>query len=266
MSVPTVIILDMSRTQAVEFQHLLEQAGCHAMLAGSVEETLTASREPDVAVVVVNGDDRQSSLDELAERLHATRPDISVLVHGGQVVHRSAGYAVARPQLRRADLAAGVADLAKQAIAQRAPNLLEGARLLLVEDSITYREYVRLELLDRGVEVTCAGTAAEVFSLMAGSSFDCILVDLVLPGIDGIRLCAELDRLRREQQGCFHIVALTSREEDERAIQALIAGADDFLGKSLSTEMLMARLVSHLRRVTAEKGKASDLLIGNQSE
>lgn len=125
---------------------------------------------------------------------------------------------------------------------------LARARVLVVDDSVTYREYLRQELQGWGAVVRTAGNASEALAALEREGFDAVIVDLVLPGIDGMELCAEAARLRRGRGLSFALVVISSREGSRDLIRALDAGADEFVGKSADPDLIRARLGALLRR------------------
>lgn len=122
------------------------------------------------------------------------------------------------------------------------------ARILLVDDSITYREFLRLELTRLGASVTACGSAKDGLARLAGETWDCVLIDLVMPGVDGAELCGEAARLRRKNGQSFVLAVLSSREGTADLIRSLEAGADLFIGKSQNMSLLRAKLGAMLRR------------------
>lgn len=146
----------------------------------------------------------------------------------------------------RQRLSGGVAALASEAEALAAA--LRQARILLVDDSITFREYLRQELVRLGALVTVCGSAADALAQLAGNGWDCVLVDLVLPGVDGVELCRRAARLRRDDGDDFVLVILSSREGSADLIRSLDAGADLFLGKAQDVSLIRAKLGALLRR------------------
>jgi|AGTN01.1.fsa_nt_gi Response regulators consisting of a CheY-like receiver domain and a winged-helix DNA-binding domain len=125
---------------------------------------------------------------------------------------------------------------------------LAQARILLVDDSVTYREFLRLELSRLGAEVVTCAAAGEAMALLGRGGWDCVLVDLVMPGVDGIDLCARAARLRRRRGQGFLLGVLSSREGKADLLRSLEAGADMFLGKSQDMAVFRARLGAMLRR------------------
>jgi two-component system NtrC family sensor kinase len=122
------------------------------------------------------------------------------------------------------------------------------SRLLIVDDSPTYRQFLTLELEQDGHEVIAVSSGSEVLLRLETEAFDCIVVDLVMPEMSGTDLCARLDTLRRQQGQLFQIVILTARDTKEDMMLGLEAGADDFVGKASDGEVLKARIRAQLRR------------------
>lgn len=124
---------------------------------------------------------------------------------------------------------------------------LSGARILLVDDSVTFREYLRQELVRLGASVSVCGSASDAMAHLTAGGWDCVLVDLVLPGMDGTELCRHAARLRREGRGDYALVVLSSREGRDDLIRSLEAGADIFLGKAQDLAIIRAKLGALLR-------------------
>jgi two-component system, NtrC family, sensor kinase len=117
-----------------------------------------------------------------------------------------------------------------------------------VDDSATYREFLRLELTQLGAQVTVCSNAEDALTHLTHGDWDCILVDLVMPGVDGIQLCGRAARLRRDSGKAFVLGVLSSREGKADLIRSLEAGADVFIGKSLDAALFRAKLGAALRR------------------
>lgn len=122
------------------------------------------------------------------------------------------------------------------------------ARILLVDDSVTYREFLRHELARLGAAVTVCGNADDAQAHLAGGGWDCVLIDLVMPGLGGVELCRRAARRRRGGGDGFVLAVLSSREGKDDLIRSLDAGADLFLGKSQDMALIRAKLGAMLRR------------------
>lgn len=116
-------------------------------------------------------------------------------------------------------------------------------KLLIVEDDYEIARIMIDHLRSEGYDVTCATTGAEGWEDFKADTFDLIIVDLMLPEIDGFELC---ERIRLESD--LPILLVSARQEDDTKIRGLNMGADDYLTKPFSLQELSARVRSHLRR------------------
>ena len=122
-----------------------------------------------------------------------------------------------------------------------------GRRILIVDDDASLAEMLQLVLRQEGFETTwCASgdAALEVFRTMP---FDLVLLDLMLPGLDGVAVC----RTIRADSG-VPIVMLTAKSDTGDVVDGLEAGADDYIPKPFKPRELVARIWTRLRRPPAE--------------
>lgn len=117
-------------------------------------------------------------------------------------------------------------------------------RILLVEDDATLRETVAYNLRHQGYDVATAVDGHAALAAARRHPPDLMLLDLMLPGIDGFEVCRQL---RRESS--LPILMLTARSEEVDRVVGLEMGADDYLTKPFSMRELMARVKALLRRV-----------------
>jgi len=120
-------------------------------------------------------------------------------------------------------------------------------RILLVEDDETVREVVRTYLQDAGYIVDEVGDGFSAIDLIAERLPDLIVLDRMLPGIDGVEVCR---RIRAEHD--IPVIMLTALGATDDRIDGLEAGADDYLTKPFSPRELVLRVTSVLRRSLAE--------------
>ncbi|RFU67031.1 response regulator transcription factor [Bacillus sp. V59.32b] len=118
-------------------------------------------------------------------------------------------------------------------------------RILVVEDELSIRSFVCLNLKKRGYDVWEAETGEDALSFFQKEQFDIVLLDLMLPGIDGFEVCQEI----RKANQTVGIIMLTARTQEEDKVEGLILGADDYLFKPFSIVELEARIFSLLRRI-----------------
>jgi len=122
------------------------------------------------------------------------------------------------------------------------------SRLLVVDDSATYLQFISIQLENAGYEVIAVSSAADVLRLVEEESFDCIVIDLVMPEMSGTELCGRLDVIRRNREQLFQLIILTSCDSKDDMMRGFEAGVDDFVSKSSDSEILKARIRSLLRR------------------
>jgi two-component system response regulator MtrA len=119
-------------------------------------------------------------------------------------------------------------------------------RLLLVEDDASIREIATLGLEQAGFRVTATGDGRDALLRFRQGSFDLVVLDVMLPSLDGFEVCREI---RRESQA--PIVMLTARSELHDVVVGLELGADDYVTKPFELAELVARIKAVLRRSAA---------------
>lgn len=122
------------------------------------------------------------------------------------------------------------------------------ARILLVDDSRTYLAFLQDALEQEGYGVATALSGEDAISEVNKEFFDCIIVDLVMPGIDGIELCKRLDGFRQNAGLSFPLLMVTGQDSNDEMMRALEAGADDFVSKANDVNIIKARIRALLRR------------------
>ncbi len=128
-------------------------------------------------------------------------------------------------------------------------------RILVVEDDRDIAHLVELHLQDLGADVTIAHDGGVALELALRRSFDLVILDLMLPGIDGLEICRRL----RARSNYTPILMLTARSSDVDRIVGLEIGADDYLTKPFNIRELIARVKALLRRIDAlSKPEAAD--------
>jgi two-component system KDP operon response regulator KdpE len=124
-------------------------------------------------------------------------------------------------------------------------------RVLVCDDEQQILRALRVILRDAGFEAVPANDAEEALDLAAVSPPDAAIIDLVLPGIDGIELCR---RLREWTE--MPIIVLSAVGDEEAKVRALAAGADDYVTKPFGPRELIARLQANLRRTDPDPEEA----------
>ena len=122
-------------------------------------------------------------------------------------------------------------------------------RLLLVEDDVKLARALKRGLAREGYSVDLAGNGAEALAEARSHDYDAVVLDVMLPGLDGFSVCEELRRL----ENWVPILMLTARDHVKDRIRGLDAGADDYLVKPFDFGELLARLRALARREPAER-------------
>ena len=120
-------------------------------------------------------------------------------------------------------------------------------RILVVDDDLRLRDLLNRYLSEQGFSVHVAQDAAAIDKLLARERFDLIVLDLMMPGEDGLSVCRRL----RGAKDTIPIIMLTAKGDDVDRIVGLEMGADDYLPKPFNPRELVARIHAVLRRRTA---------------
>lgn len=116
--------------------------------------------------------------------------------------------------------------------------------VLIVEDEKHLADGLRYNLKAEGYDVDTTGTGEEALALLGRKTYDVVVLDVMLPGIDGFSLAARL----RSQGQLVPILMLTARGRSEDVLRGFEAGADDYLPKPFDLAVLLARINALLRR------------------
>jgi two-component system response regulator MprA len=128
-------------------------------------------------------------------------------------------------------------------------------RVLVVDDEPAVREVLERILRVEGFDVALAGDGREAVRRQAEAPADAVLLDVLMPGLDGLEVCRRL----RDTGDRTPVLMLTAREGVGDRVAGLEAGADDYLPKPFALEELLARLRALLRRSGWEQGRQTTL-------
>jgi DNA-binding response OmpR family regulator len=131
-------------------------------------------------------------------------------------------------------------------------------RVLLVEDERKISAYVRRGLEEAGYAVDVAFTGPEALSWAQKADYDAIILDILLPGLDGLAVCRQI----RESGAQVAVLMLSARDSVDDRVAGLDAGADDYLVKPFAMKELLARLRALARRA-AEGSRSAALSVGD---
>jgi two-component system response regulator RegX3 len=131
-------------------------------------------------------------------------------------------------------------------------------RVLVVEDEEAIRTGLIDVLVFHGYEVDSAATGPDGLEKALTGRFDLVLLDIMLPGIDGYEICDRIRAVDRDQP----IIMLTAKTSDEEIVQGLKLGADDYVAKPFSIQQLMLRIEAVLRRSQVGREQTRTLVLG----
>jgi DNA-binding response OmpR family regulator len=133
-----------------------------------------------------------------------------------------------------------------------------GTQILTVEDDERIRTAVRIALEDEGWAVTEADSGEEALNAFKRLPADVVLIDIMLPGIDGFEVCRSLRKVSD-----VPIVMVTARSDTHDVVAGLEAGADDYLTKPFAPKELSARIRALLRRTRPTDPEMSQMVFGD---
>ena len=259
---PHILIFEASATQATRFPRLLEQQEWSVTWTSLADAALNeiARTKPDlilvenfspemlggelcrrlrvdsdtqrIPIIMLTGDDRCS------EDLHALECGADCFVP------QSIAGEVLLERIRKS--------LERNADADPPTSRSEApvckARLLVLSTDGPYLERLTSELTKEEYLLEHSSEGRDALDRMAREVFDCILVDLAMPEMDGIEICREINQLRRNMEAPVAMLLLTGKAPRNRLTRALEAGADDFVAKSAGMPVLKGRIRTLLRR------------------
>jgi DNA-binding response OmpR family regulator len=255
-SAAKLLLVDDSATFRAALQQALEREGWSVITAENGEDGLRMAATLRPAAILV--DSMMPGIDgatlirrvRLDAALRAT-PCVLLTASDEKDAELSALEAGADAFCRKEDLeviVARVQAVLRNATVQvlNATSLLGPKRILAVDDSVTFLNELATMLRGEGYDVVLAKSGEEALEMLAAQSFDCILMDLVMPGLDGIETCRRIKAIPSLRDA--PLIMLTAREDRSALIEGLSTGADDFISKSSEFEVLKARVRAQLRR------------------
>lgn len=255
----TVLIIDDSPTFRETLRAALEKEGYETLVAGTGEAGLRIAADQRPGAILVDGelpgidgptvirhvridtalrnipcvlltasDDRGAelrALDAGADAFVRKDEDVDVILARLVAVLRSATLSVA---------------------SDSASSLLGPKKILAVDDSPTYLHELADALRTEGYDVVLARSGEEALEMLAVQPVDCILLDLMMPGIGGKEACLQIKSAPVVRD--TPLIMLTAVEDRAAMIEGLAAGADDYISKSSEMEVLKARVRAQIRR------------------
>jgi len=259
----TILVVDDSATYREELKQALESQGYKAAAASSGEDALRLAVEMRPRAVIVDGIlpgiDGATVIRRMRQdaTLRATpcllltgsedpRAELKALDAGADAYVKKEEDV----QVILARLAAVLRSSATVPAAASTSSLFGPKRVLAVDDSLTFLHALADQLRQEGYDPILARSGEEALEVLAVQTVDCILLDLVMPGLSGNVTCRRIksNPVWRD----VPLLMLTAREDRDSMIDGINAGADDYIAKSSEFEVLSARLRAQLRRKQIE--------------
>ncbi len=277
-----ILIVEDSETQALQLAWLLEKNGWEVIRVSCGESAVEELNRNLPALMIVDYHLPGIPGDELCRRvrmnIHTRGIPILMLTGDDSFGSEPAGLDSGADDyvsksvppeillLRVRALLRGSGERASGLASQEA--FFRRACILAIDDSPTWLESLVIAFSSEGYGVVTATSAEEGLNLIANEFFDCVMVDLIMPGIDGIETCHRINKLARSMDRSILVVMLTSSETKDDMTRGLEAGADDFVGKSGDMTVLKARIRALLRRkfFQDENGRIREQLMRTQLE
>jgi len=246
-----VLIVDDSLTVRMDLAEAFEAAEFATVLCGTAAEARAAMAAGSVDVVVLDillpDGDGIDLLNEIRATPAVSNAAVLMLSSEAQVGDRIRGLRTGADEYVGKPYDAGyVVARAQQLLKLRRVSAAAATKVLVIDDSATYREALRAALREKGYGVLAASTGEEGLRLAASERPAAILVDGVLPGIDGATVIRRirLDAALRD----IPCLLLTAAQDRDSELRALDAGADTFVRKEERLDAVLARLAAVLRR------------------
>jgi len=256
----TVLIIDDSATFREELKSVLESSGYAVVTAGTGEDGLRAAVDARPAVIVVDGMLPGIDGSTVIRRIRvdaALRSTPCILLTGSEersdelkALDAGADAYVRKEEDTRIILARVTAVLrsagSPPSAVRTTSSLFGPKKILTVDDSLTYLHEVAVQLRHEGYDVIPARSGEEALELLSVQSVDCILLDLVMPGLSGQETCRRIKSSPVWRD--IPLIMHTALEEQAAMIGGINAGADDYIAKSSDLDVLCARVRAQLRR------------------
>jgi DNA-binding response OmpR family regulator len=255
----TVLIIEDSPTFREELKSVLESSGYAVVTAGTGEDGLRAAVDARPAVIVVDGILPGIDGSTVIRRIRADaalRSTPCILLTGSEersdelkALDAGADAYVRKEedtQIILARVTAVLRSAGSPSAVRTTSSLLGPKKILTVDDSLTYLHEVATQLRHEGYDVIPARSGEEALDLLSVQSVDCILLDLVMPGLSGQETCRRIKGSAAWRD--IPLIMYTALEEQAAMIEGINAGADDYIAKSSDLEVLCARVRAQLRR------------------
>jgi len=255
----TILVIDDSATFRNEMREALEAADYHVTTSSTGEDGLhsAVNQRPDAVIVDhgLPGIDGATVVRRMREDASLRRTPCLMLTGSEDRAQELLALEAGADGFVRKDEDLGVvlARLAAVLRSASAPSALDSQssvlgpkRVLAVDDSSTYLEELAAQLRVDGYDVVLAGSGEEALELASVQSVDCILLDLIMPGLSGHETCRRIKDVLALRD--IPLLMLTGVQDRQAMIEAINSGADDYIPKSSDFDVIRARVRAALRR------------------
>jgi DNA-binding response OmpR family regulator len=255
----TILVIDDSPTYRAALDQALQAAGFGVVTAGNGEEGLRIAAEWRPAAIVIDGVLPGADGATIIRRIRldaALRGTPCLLLTASEddgaeirALESGADAFVRKEQdigIVLARLTAMLRSAGTQIDRRSAASLHAPKRILAVDDSETYLQAIAGWLRGVGYEMVLARSGEEALDLLAVQLVDCVLLDLMMPGIGGEETCRRVKSVSATRD--TPVIMLTALEDRAAMIRGLGVGADDYIAKSSDFEVLCARVLAQMRR------------------
>ena len=265
-----VLLVEDSKVQALIAQRLLQSAGFDVEHAATAEEALKICYQSPPDLVIQDQHLAEMSGLEVCRRIKneislAGIPVLVLTAGNNEKDHVAALDSGADAFLPKGspneELLAVISRLIETAAKVRPIDADEAndkdrtqpTQILVVDDSPTFQQTVAKRLTEAGFEVSCARSGEEGLARLSEKRFDLAVVDVVMPGMDGIEFCRLARKWAAENKQSLGLLVMTGSNRDSVLVDALEAGADDYVTKLQELDVIQAHATALARRITRAK-------------
>jgi two-component system NtrC family sensor kinase len=257
-----IVVVEDSETQAFKMRMLLEEQGWEVSVAGAAEAALAALGDPLPDLILIDFNLPGMRGDEFCRRIRMNLDTrgIPLLMMTGSApgtaemsgLESGANDYISKSESSEILLLRIRALLRKEpphaAILNPQDSVFRSARILTIDDSPTHLAFISDELRNQGYAVETAATGMGGLNRLADEKFDCVLVDMAMPEMDGIEVCRRIAAMHQSLNSGVAVIILTASANKGDLNRGLEAGADDFVAKSGDLAILRARIQALMRR------------------
>ncbi len=255
-----ILLVEDSTTQAISLTAILEHEGWKVTWVSSAEKAFSALRETQPDLILLDYYLPGIRGDEVCRRIRMNVDcrNLPIVLLTSQEDNQVQGLDSGADDFVVKSSSPEILLVRLRTLLQKSRHeerIIAGAessfrpvRLLAIDDSAVFLERLREELAGEGYELETSDSPEASLERLRTDPFDGVIVDLIMPRIDGFEVCRRVNELRTQMHLPLISILLTGAESVENLSKALEAGADDFVGKSNDFSVLKGRIRALLRR------------------